>query len=573
MTGARRGADTHAVVIAGRAWRWLRRVAPRRGTVRADLVAGLPGAVSGIPDGMAASVLAGVNPVYGLYAGIFGPVGGGLVSSSRLMVITTTSAAAIAAGSAVAGLPEAQRPRSLFLLTLMAGALMVVAALAKLGRYTRFVPHSVMIGFLTGVAANIVLSQLPELAGATASGPFALAKAWDLVMHPGRVNVGALLAGLFALGVLAALRRTRVAPYSTLIALIVPSVAVALLHADSIPVAADGGDIPSGLPAPSLPHLADFSPGLLVGALAVAVVILVQGAGVSESAPNPDRTRSDPDRDFLAQGVGNLLAGLFRGQPVGGSVGRTALNVAAGAADRWAAIFSGLWMAVLLLLVSGLVGAVVMSTLAAVLIFAAIGSLRAGDARAILRTGNISRIAVLVTFVATLLLPVAAAVATGVILSLLMQLNREAADLRVVQLTPREDGAFVEQPAPTRLTSREVVLLDVYGSLFYAGARTLQARLPDPAGARRPVVVLRLRGRAMLGSTAFAVLSDYGERLADAGGRFYLTGVDPGVLRQLRRNRTVEQVNGVRIVEASEVVGESSLEGYHDAQRWLATPG
>ena len=573
MTPPRRRAETHLVVIAGRARRWLRRVAPARGTLRKDLLAGLPGAISGVPDGMAASVLAGVSPVYGLYASIFGPVGGGLTASTRLMVITTTSAAAVAAGSAVAGVPEPERPRALFLLTLMAGALMLLAALARLGRYTRFVPHSVMIGFLSGVAANIVLGQLPDLAGASASGPFALAKTWDLVIHPGRVNVGALLAGLFAIGVLAAFRRTRFAAYSTLVALIVPSIVVAVLGAESIPVAGDGGDIPSGLPAPALPHLADFSFSLLTGAFAVAAVVLVQGAGVSESAPNPDRTTSDSDRDFLAQGVGNLLAGLFRGQPVGGSVGRTALNIASGAADRWASIFSGLWMAVLLLLFSGLVGAVVMSTLAAVLIVAAIGAFRAADVRAILRTGAISRIAVSVTFLATLFLPVAAAVGIGVVLSLLMQLNREAADLRVVRLTPRDDGVFVEQPAPRRLESREVVLLDVYGSLFYAGSRTLQARLPDPAHAERPVVVLRLRGRAMLGSTAFAVLSDYAARLADAGGRLYLSGVDPAVRRQLRRNRTVERVDGVRIFEASDVVGESSLEGYHAAQRWLAGPG
>jgi SulP family sulfate permease len=573
MPLARRDADNRGVVIAGRARRWLRRVAPGRDAVRKDLVAGLPGAISGVPDGMAASVLAGVNPVFGLYASIFGPIGGGLTASSRLMVITTTSAAAVAAGSALADVPAAERPRALFLLTLLAGALMVLAGLAKLGRYIRFVPHSVMIGFLSGVAVNIILSQLPDLAGASASGPFALAKAWDLVLHLGRVNVGALLAGLFALGVLAALRLTRFGAYSTLVALIVPSAVVAVAGAGSVPVASDAGDIPSGLPAPILPHLADFSLSLLAGAFAVAAVVLVQGAGVSESAPNPDKTRADPNRDFLAQGVGNLLAGLFRGQPVGGSVGRTALNVASGAADRWAAIFSGVWMALVLLLFSGLVGAVVLSTLAAVLIFAAVGSFRAADVRAILRTGAISRIAVFATFLATLFLPVAAAVGIGVVLSLLMQLNREATDLRVVRLTPRDDGAFVEQPAPPELESRQVVLLDVYGSLFYAGARTLQARLPEPAQAELPVVVLRLRGRAMLGSTAFAVLSDYAARLADAGGRLYLTGVDPAVLRQLRRNRTVEQVDGVRIFEATEVVGESSLEGYHAARRWLATAG
>lgn len=141
---------------------WVLGLAPEPGTLRADLVAGVPGAISKVPDGMAASVLVGVNPVHGLYASLFGPIGGGLTSSTRLMVITTTSASALAAGSALSSVSEADRPRALFLLTLIAGAAMVLAALFKLGRYTRFVPHSVMIGFLSGVAVNIFLGQLPD---------------------------------------------------------------------------------------------------------------------------------------------------------------------------------------------------------------------------------------------------------------------------------------------------------------------------------------------------------------------------------------------------------------------------
>jgi len=228
-------------------------------------------------------------------------------------------------------------------------------------------------------------------------------------------------------------------------------------------------------------------------------------------------------------------------------------------------------MALLLLLFSGLVGAVVMSTLAAVLIYAAVGSFRVSDIRAILRTGRISQIALIGTFIATLFLPVAAAVGCGLVLSLLMQLNQEAIDLRVVELVPNDDGTFAEQPAAPLLQSRRVTLLDVYGSLFYAGARTLQARLPDPGQAESPAVVLRLRGRTMLGATAFDVLTDYAERLATAGGRLYLSGIDPAALKQLRSNQTVEEVTGVRIFEANETIGESSLEAYHAASRWMTT--
>ena len=152
-----------------------------------------------------------------------------------------------------------------------------------------------------------------------------------------------------------------------------------------------------------------------------------------------------------------------------------------------------------------------------------------------------------------------------------MKLNQEALDVRVVDLKPAAGGGFVERPAAPQLESRQVVLLDIYGSLFYAGARTLQARLPDPTHARSPAVVLRLRGRITLGTTAFAVLADYAERLADVGGRLYVSGVDPAVMDQIRRNRTVDQVDGVTIFTAKEVIGESSLEAYHAAQSWLAT--
>ncbi len=101
--------------------RWLRSIVPERRYLRADIMAGLPGAISSVPDGMAAAVLVGVNPVQGLYAGFAGPIAGGLSSSTRLMVITTTSAAALAAGSALQSVPADQRPEALLLLTLMVG--------------------------------------------------------------------------------------------------------------------------------------------------------------------------------------------------------------------------------------------------------------------------------------------------------------------------------------------------------------------------------------------------------------------------------------------------------------------
>jgi SulP family sulfate permease len=455
---------------------------------------------------MAAAVLAGVNPVQGLYAGFAGPIAGGLSSSTRLMVITTTSAASLAAGSALKSVPAGQRPEALLLLALMAGVVLVAAGLAGAGRYTRFVSYSVMIGFLTGISVNIVCGQVADLTGAKASGAFPLAKAVDVLTHPGSIDLASLLTGLGALAILAVLARTRLAVVSALIALAIPTIIVVLAGAGSVARVGDSGDIPRGIPLPHVPDFGLFSFSLVTGALAVAVaaIVLVQGAGVSEAAPNEDGTASDPNRDIIAQGVGNLASGFFRGLPVGGSVGQTAINVSAGGRTRWAAIWSGIWMLVILALFSGLVAKVAMPTLGAILIFAAIGSLRPGEIATIWRTGLTSQIAVITTFAATLFLPVAAAVGIGVALSLLLQLNTEAMDLTVVELVPRDGGQFEERPSPATLTSHHVTLLDVYGSLLYAGSRTLQAHLPDPAGTQAAAVVLRWSATTPTASTRSA---------------------------------------------------------------------
>jgi SulP family sulfate permease len=223
-------------------------------------------------------------------------------------------------------------------------------------------------------------------------------------------------------------------------------------------------------------------------------------------------------------------------------------------------------MLIILAVFSGLVAKLAVPPLGAILIFAAIGSLRPGEVTTILRTGRVSQVVVITTFAATLFLPVAAAVGIGVALSLLLQLNQEAMDL-AVELVPRDDGRFEERKPPAVLTSFHVTVLDVYGSLLYAGARTLQARLPAPGDARSPVVVLRLRRRTSLGSTFVKVVADYADQLVDSGGRLYLSGLDSSLTEQLRRTGHVD--GPVRAFEATPVVGESTQAAYLDAEAWL----
>ncbi|MGW0328602.1 SulP family inorganic anion transporter [Nocardia sp. NPDC003183] len=532
---------------------------------KADVVAGIPGAIGGVPDGMAAGVLAGVSPVHGLYASMAGRFFGGFGTSTQLMVVTTTSASALAVGSTLTDVEPDQRSGAIVMLTLVAGAMMIVAAMLRLGKYTRFVSHSVMTGFLLGISANILFGQLPSLLGAPVRGSIAAEKALHVVLHPLDFDWRAAVVGVLAMMLLIGLAHTRLRTVAALFALVVPMIVVLAFGWSEVGTVADTGEIPTGIPLPHLPDSSTLSLSLVAGALAVTLIVLVQGAGVAESAPNPGGTRSSVDRDFTAQGIGNVFAGLFRGMPVGGSVGQTAINVSSGARGRWGGMWSGLWILVILVALAGAVGRVPLPTLAAILMVAAARSIDPDRLVAIWSSGAISRIALLVTFFATLLLPVTAAVGVGVGLSLLLQLNQEAIDLKVVRL--RVEGEhLVEAKAPTSLSDNEVVILDVYGSLFYAGARTLQAKLPDPDGAHEPVVILRLRGRTSVSATFLHVVGDYARRLDSLGGRLYLSGVDPHIRDVWTDDLLHAQGLHIEFFPATSTLGESTLAAYADAE-------
>jgi SulP family sulfate permease len=538
------------------------------GKLRQDVVAGLTSAIGNVPEGMADSLLVGVNPVYGLYASLVGPLVGGLFSSTQLMMVTTTSAAALASGQALINFAGDERDNALFLMVILIGVFQIVFGLLKLGQLTRFVSYSVMTGFLAGLAMLLILSQLPTAAGYEAAGSNKLAQAIDLLLHIAHINVLSLVLAALTLILAVILSRTRLGHFASIVAIAIPSLLVFFLQLDNVEIVRDISEIPRGFPTPVLP---DFSEALNVasGAASIALIILVQAAGVSQSVPNPDGAPRSFSRDIVAQGAANIASGFFRGLPVGGSLSGTSFALVAGARSRWALIFTGLWMAVIVLIIPGLVGFIAMPALGALLILAGFRSLKPSDISSVWSTGWGSRIAAIVTFIGTLILPIQLAVGLGVLLSSLLYINQSSTDVSLVRLVKRPDGQIEELRAPKKLSSQEVTVLDIYGHLFYAGARTLEQQLPAPEGSQSPVVVLRLRGYNSLGATLLDVLSDYAEKLQAVGGRLYLSGMSEAAYEQVVDSGRIELMGPVHAYEAEPVIWESTSEAVTDARTWL----
>jgi len=538
---------------------------------RRDTIAGLINAVVSVPDGLACAALAGVNPVYGLHTSIAAPITGSLVMSAQLMQIATTSASALVAGQAIAGYSAEQRDSALFLLVALTGVILAAFGLLKFGRLVRFVSHAVMTGFLIGVAAVLILDQLAPLVGFHPAGSSEISQFIDLLLHFSQFNLPTIIIGVCALAILFGLERTRLATISSLLALVVPTLIATLLGWETVERVAQVSPIPRGLPIPALPHFDLLTTELVTSAFSLAVVIAVQGAGVSQIVKNPDGAPVNASRDIIAQGAANVASGLVSGIPAGASVGQTALNVSVGARTRWAGVLHGVWMLLIVLLVPGLVGRVPMTVLAALMIKAGLSAINVREARSIWNTGGAARWAILVTFLATLVLSIPMAVAAGLLLTVVFYLKTSASDVRVLELIRLEDGRIAETRPPAHLPSNAVTVLDVEGSLFFAGARTLADVLPSPAGAVRPVVILRLRGYTKVGSTLIEVLDDYADALAEVGGRLYLSGIDKEVGKQLRRAGKLDLDRIVHLIPAEDVFGASTERAVSHASAWLGS--
>lgn len=540
-----------------------------RATIGPDLRAGLTLGVESVPDGLASGLLAGVNPAYGLYGYLVGTAAGALATSSVFMSVQATGAMSVIVADVplLHGGPQASS--ALFTLSVLTGAVMLLLGLLRLGTLVRFVPNAVLTGFVNAVAVNIVLGQLSNLTGYSSGYGNRVTRSLDTFLHPLQWSWASVAVGAVTIVLILVLERTPVGSLGLVVAVLVTSGAAALLGLDGVKTLDDVAQVPSSLPTLSVPDLSMLG-DLVVPALSLALVGLVQGAGISNSIPNPDGRYPDASGDFRGQGVANIASGLLQGMPVGGSMSATAIVTSAGARSRAANLVAAAVMAVLILLFGPALGYFAMPALAALLMLVGVRSFKRENVISVWRTGPTQATTMAVTFALTLLIPLQYAVLVGVGLSILLYVFSQSSKVTLVCWEVDEHGRFVEEEVPAELGAHDVVVLQPYGSLFFAAAPVLEAQLPRvSAGSTGSVVVLRLRGKQELGSTFIAVVRRYAAELEAVGSRLHLAGVSEGVLRQLDATGTTAVLGDGAVFPATKVVHESLDDAVAAARRFV----
>ena len=537
--------------------------------IRQDLVAGSVLGIESVPDGLASGLLAGVNPLAGVYGYMVGTVAGAATTSSEFMAVQGTGAMAILVADVSAVHHAGDPARALFTLAMMTGVVMLAAGLLRLGTVLRFVSNAVMVGFINAVGVNIVLGQFANLTGYSSPKGSRLTRALDTVLHPGRLHGQSVAVGLVTVGLILLLERTPVGSLGLVVAVVVTSAAAKGLGWD-VATVHDLGATLGMLPRPQLPEL-NLVPSLLVPALSLALVGLVQGAGISANFPNPDGSYPDASRDFVGQGVANVASGVLQGMPVGGSVSASSLNKAAGARTRASLIMAGVVMAIIIVALGGPIDNIAMPALAGLLIVIGVRTIKPADLASVWRTGIPQRVVLVVTFLLTIVIPLQYAVLVGVGLSMGLYVVGQSNKITIKRRLFTDDGHVSEVAPPKHLPANQVVVLQPYGSLFFAAAPIFAAALPAPTPeSRNTVVILRLRERSDIGSTFIDVLRRYAESLADVGSKLVVVSLNERLAEQFRVTGLTDIIGDENMYLSTPRLGAALDQAYSDAQAWIA---
>lgn len=530
---------------------WLPKVT--RDTLKADLMAGLTGAVIVLPQGVAFATIAGLPPQYGLYTAMITPVIAALFGSSWHLISGPTTAISIVVFSTVSShgvAPESPEFISLALtMTFLAGVYQLAFALARLGVLVNFVSHTVVIGFTAGAALLIATSQVKNILGIAIPRGESFIHTWlDIFQQFAATNIHILAVALATL--CSALLIKRFAPRlpNMLFALIIGSGCALLLGGEAVGINFVG-EIPATLPPLSSP---DFSLATLrtlaPQAFAVALLGLIEAVSISRAIAAKSHQRIDGNQEFFGQGLSNIVGSFFSSYAGSGSFTRSGVNYSSGARTPLAAIFAAVFLALIILLVAPLATYLPIAAMGGIIMLVAYNLVNFQHIRKIVATSRAETSILLTTFFATLLLELEFAIYLGVLLSLVIFLARTSIP-DIVSLAPDRDPdsgkrTLVKECSASHLQEcPQLKIIRIDMSIYFGSANHIQSYLHN-ASEKQGIKHILIIGTGVnfIDLNGAEMLEQESDRLQEKGGGLYFGELKPKVENFIHRGHFDEHI-------------------------------
>ncbi len=521
-------------------------------TLRVDSVAGLSGAILVLPQAIAYATIAGLPPQYGVYAAMVPAIVAALFGSSWHLVsgpTATISIVVFAALSPLAAPGSSEYVQLALTLAFLAGAVMLAMGVARMGSLVNFVSNTVVIGFTAGAAVLIATSQLKNFFGISlprgASFVDTIAQFFQQVPHTNPYVVSVAVVTLIT-GALIKRYVPRV-PYM-ISAMLVAGLIAAGLNA-TLGEANTGittvGALRAGLPPFSTPDISfDLLQKLGPSVIAVALLGLTEAVSIARAVALKSHQRLDGNQEFIGQGLSNITGSLFSAYPTSGSFTRSGLNYDAGALTPLAAVFAAIFLAVIVLFVAPLAAYLPVAAMAGVLMLVAYSLFDMDTIRAVARTST-SEIAVLVvTFFSTLLIDLQFAIYIGVIVSLVLFLNRTSRPGFFSAVPAPGEGSYHYVPRTNELECCQLKIAFVEGPVYFGAVNHVQQELYqiDETDPRHKHVLLLAPGISFVDAAGMEMLAQEAIRRRNMGGGLYFHRLKEPIVDAMRKNGALAHI-------------------------------
>jgi len=528
-----------------------------------DTMAGLTVATVAVPQAMAYALIAGISPQYGLYTAIVMTAVGALFDSSKQLINGPTNAISIAIFSALAVFGEAERLELAILLALLVGAVQLGITVLRLGDLTRYISHAVIVGFTLGAGVLIVLDQVKNLLGLPAFGTgedHFLKRFWLTISHADQTNLATLALGLGSIVMALAVRwinlRLRIRLPELLLAVVSAAAAVWFWQLDQQHVAIVG-TIPPKLPSFHLPRV-EWSRvrALSSASLAIALLGLLEAISMAKAIAAQTGQKLDINQQCLSESLANLAGSLFQCFPGSGSLTRSTINQQAGGQTQWSGVISAVAVALTVVLFAPYAYYIPRASLAGILILSAWRLVDWPQLAYYLRTTRFDALIVICTAVSAVAVSVEFCVLIGVFMSFVLYVPR-AARVHMTELTLTPERV-VRERVSTDVPCGRIRIYSLEGELFFGAAPELEQHLHAIAQAARGgirVVVLRLKRARNPDAVCLHVLSQFVERMRDAGVTVVLCGMRPDLMKIIESSGLVREI-GPECVFVFEETGE-----------------
>ena len=496
-----------------------------RKIARGDFFGGVAAGVVALPLALAFGVASGLGPVAGLYGAIATGIVAAVFGGTPVQITGPTGPMTLVVAGVVATnmLPSGEVKLPVVVgIFVLAGLVQIALGVLRIGTYIRYGPYPVISGFMSGIGVIIIVQQIFPMLGAEPPSSDPLSILRQLHLLGGHIKWGAVaLSALTVATVFILPRFTKMVP-SSLVALVVLTALAVLLKLD-VPVI---GEIPSGLPSLVMPSL-DFElmPALLAAAIQLAFLGAIDSLLTALVADNLTRTKHDSNRELVGQGLGNIAAGLIGGLPGAGATMRTVINVEAGGRSRLSGVIHGLFLAAVLLGLSGLVQHVPRAVLAGLLVAVGIGIIDRRGFSHILKVPRSDAFLTVFVLVLTVATDLIIAVGAGLIVAsfVFMKKISDIAE-RQTTLTPVVDEPWADELAIPDAIRNKLFIKHVEGPVFFGFASQF-LDIARQAMARSRLLVLRMDRVSYMDQTGVYALDDALTGLIAAGVRVLVVGV------------------------------------------------